>query len=269
MEYVKSNLVSESNNNIYKNYSPMFRRLYKDYAYLNLDETIFKNMILNEIELSKNEYNNEMAYPIYLRKRITRKIKAYINDYYDNDSKKLDLINIFINYHFQNFTTPDYAIFQLIKLDEFLSNIDYVPNPDMIIELINGNQLLRKAIITYLNNQSNDMKYFKNALSTNSIVTSIIDIYCELNHIDSKSNTVDKIFNMGNENNTDMDTDAVRYYFNEIKNIPPLTIKEEEKYGYLILENNLQARNILIERNLKLVINIAKKYARLGFHLLI
>lgn len=40
----------------------------------------------------------------------------------------------------------------------------------------------------------------------------------------------------------------------------PLSAKEEEKYLELLMTGNLEARNILIERNLRLVAHIAKKY---------
>ena len=40
----------------------------------------------------------------------------------------------------------------------------------------------------------------------------------------------------------------------------PLTVQEEKKYLQLAAEGNLEARNILIERNLRLVAHIMKKY---------
>jgi len=40
----------------------------------------------------------------------------------------------------------------------------------------------------------------------------------------------------------------------------PLTREEEEHYLKLCAQGNLEARNILIERNLRLVAHIMKKY---------
>ena len=42
--------------------------------------------------------------------------------------------------------------------------------------------------------------------------------------------------------------------------LEPLTPKEEEKYVKLMLEGNTDARNKLIEHNLRLVAHIVKKY---------
>lgn len=40
----------------------------------------------------------------------------------------------------------------------------------------------------------------------------------------------------------------------------PLTIKEEQYYLQLSTQGDIQARNILVERNLRLVAHIMKKY---------
>ena len=46
----------------------------------------------------------------------------------------------------------------------------------------------------------------------------------------------------------------------------PLTAKEEEKYLELFFNGDKEARNILIERNLRLVAHIAKKYENNCFY---
>jgi len=45
---------------------------------------------------------------------------------------------------------------------------------------------------------------------------------------------------------------------------PPLTPKEEEHYLQLYAEGDLEAKNVLIERNLRLVAHIVKKYSSLS-----
>ncbi|MBE6623887.1 MAG: sigma-70 family RNA polymerase sigma factor [Ruminococcaceae bacterium] len=45
---------------------------------------------------------------------------------------------------------------------------------------------------------------------------------------------------------------------------PPLTAKEEREYFDLCKKGDMEARNILIERNLRLVAHIAKKYYTVG-----
>ena len=53
---------------------------------------------------------------------------------------------------------------------------------------------------------------------------------------------------------------SIQSYLKEIGNIPLLTKEEEQRLGFLLLEGDNNARNKLIESNLRLVIYIAKKY---------
>lgn len=54
--------------------------------------------------------------------------------------------------------------------------------------------------------------------------------------------------------------DATRAYLRQISRIPLLTYEEEQALGAKILEGDTNARNKLIESNLRLVVSIAKSY---------
>ncbi|MBN1872131.1 MAG: RNA polymerase sigma factor RpoD/SigA [Candidatus Omnitrophica bacterium] len=58
--------------------------------------------------------------------------------------------------------------------------------------------------------------------------------------------------------------DAIRLYLKDIKNIPLLTAKEELDLARKIKKGNKAARAKMIRSNLRLVINIAKRYSYLG-----
>ncbi len=58
--------------------------------------------------------------------------------------------------------------------------------------------------------------------------------------------------------------EAIRLYLKDIKNIPLLTAKEELELARKIKKGNKQARAKMIRSNLRLVINIAKRYSYLG-----
>jgi RNA polymerase primary sigma factor len=51
--------------------------------------------------------------------------------------------------------------------------------------------------------------------------------------------------------------EAIKAYLEKIKNIPPLTKKEEEELVKKAKKGNKEARRKLINSNLKLVVNIA------------
>lgn len=62
--------------------------------------------------------------------------------------------------------------------------------------------------------------------------------------------------------------DPIRVYLKSIKNIPLLTAQQEIELAKRARKGDLQARDQLIRANLRLVINIAKKYTHFGIPLL-
>lgn len=62
--------------------------------------------------------------------------------------------------------------------------------------------------------------------------------------------------------------DNIRLYLKDIKNLPLLTAKEEIELAKAIKKGDKRARQKMIQSNLRLVINIAKKYSYLGVPML-
>jgi len=62
--------------------------------------------------------------------------------------------------------------------------------------------------------------------------------------------------------------DNIRLYLKDIKHLPLLTAKEEVDLAKKIIKNDKHARHKMIQSNLRLVINIAKKYSYLGVPML-
>ena len=58
--------------------------------------------------------------------------------------------------------------------------------------------------------------------------------------------------------------DPIRLYLKDIKNIPLLTPEEEQKTSRKAVRGDGAARQLMIQSNLRLVVNIAKKYSFLG-----
>jgi len=62
--------------------------------------------------------------------------------------------------------------------------------------------------------------------------------------------------------------DNIRLYLKDIKNLPLLTAKEEVELSRRIKKGDKEAKHKMIQSNLRLVINIAKKYSYLGVPML-
>lgn len=61
-----------------------------------------------------------------------------------------------------------------------------------------------------------------------------------------------------------MTMDTIKLYLRAIKDIPLLTAEEEKKYSRKARRGDARSRRKMIQSNLRLVINIAKRYAKLG-----
>lgn len=64
------------------------------------------------------------------------------------------------------------------------------------------------------------------------------------------------------------DLDSVKLYLQDINDIKLLTPEEEYALGVKAFQGDKQAQNVLVERNLKLVVSIAKKYRGCGLSFL-
>ena len=66
----------------------------------------------------------------------------------------------------------------------------------------------------------------------------------------------------------DMVYDVTQIYFNEIGQRALLTVEQERHFSRLVKQGDFDARQKMIEHNLRLVVNIAKRYANRGVTLL-
>ena len=64
--------------------------------------------------------------------------------------------------------------------------------------------------------------------------------------------------------NTRTDNNIFATYLREINKIPLLSVEDEVKYAKAAAAGDEKAKKILIESNLRFVVNVAKKYAPLG-----
>ena len=64
-----------------------------------------------------------------------------------------------------------------------------------------------------------------------------------------------------------MSEDTVKDYLKQIGQIPLLTYEEESRLAYRIMQGDMEARDLMINSNLRLVISIAKRYTGRGLHI--
>lgn len=135
-----------------------------------------------------------------------------------------------------------------LKLINFLREIE---NLELDNKLIIENEYIQNLTKIIVENNMEKIKAGKiNEIINNPTAISLIETYCILNSI--------------NYNNLNYSNNTLKIYFDSIKNIPVLSHDETIQLFQRYKDGDESARTILINSNLKLVVNIAKKYINRG-----
>ncbi len=164
---------------------------------------------------------------------------------FDSDFIKntIEFIENYLDFH----NNVDKNLLELKKLFTLFKKINYKFDSEELLELIDSSPLLEELLI----NVNSNYLDLKKANKIDSDLEQLLAIY----HLKD---------NKFNQENAD---DNLKIYLSDIKRMPLLTIEEEHELFKRIANNDLEARKIVIERNLKLVVKIARKYAGYGFEL--
>ena len=233
----------------------------KDYTYLNFSLEKIKKYILEEINKTNKLYIEQEQQISHLKKRIVSKIKKIISKKLSNNNIGLKIINSFMKA--SNITLGSYEnnLVSIKKISEFFHTHNFVPDPDLVIELLNNNYIINSIIkqIVEKNLDTIIKDEFKNSCLDNNILL-FIEVYCMINNIElEKSN---EVFDE-NEFDSFYSNDSVTMYLSEINRFPLLNRIEEVKLAKRIHFDEV-AREKFIKSNLKLVIPLAKKYSNRG-----
>lgn len=246
---------------IYQELLPIFEKLYNEYKYMEISQEEYSNLIIKEINNSKKTYNNNQDYGSYLKEKIKRQLLIKAKKMINNSDYTFNILNSYIN---QTFTSTD-SYSEILKyfnqLNTFLKSFSYVPNPDLLIELVTKNAIFNSMVTTVFREKEKQiMAGYAPEIFDNNLLLLTIDTFCMLNNITIQESVEENSNDLAN----DLVANSTKMYLNEISKKPLLTIEEEKELALKIADGNSQARDEFIERNLKLVVSIAKKYVNRG-----
>ena len=253
---------------------PSINKIYETYKFLDYEKDEYNNLILSIIDklLNENESNNFLDYiPVYAEKLLIEKTRQELEDNFS----AAKIINNYINSNVTVCKTYKKTFSQFQKLGNFFKQYDYAPDIDLIMQLLQSNNILFTIVGKIVKSnqdkiESGDIKLFIDDETLNTFITA----YCVSNNIEfNEEEIIDDDAEIVEEN-IDIDTyliqvnkkniESLWLFYKEISNIKLLTIEEERKLGKRIKLGDMEARNKLVNSNLRLVINIAKKYQGLG-----
>lgn len=220
-----------------------YNMLLQQFNFINLSKEGFNNIInsfIANLKLKGLGFDlNNSEIKIMLNKYIYK----YIADNLVNSNNKIAIINNFVTKQLKVKTSYILALHELNKIELLLNRLNIKLSDDELITLLkddiicqNINRII-KSRLYYI--RANQLEFLENF----PVAKKLIFLYCNKNNINTSFHSDNQI--------------DYQYYRNKTE---PLTAEEEIKLFKLLKTGDSIARNILIEKNLKLAYSIANKY---------
>ena len=235
-----------------------FKKWTKQYDFVKIPDEVMKDFINNTVSL-KN-FKADKNGMVDLEKIISDVLREYIHLCFING----DGLEIFDCYMKKMITinSNDYdkSFNELKKISTFFEWINYSPTSDIYLEIMKKHDNLSNFIANVV--RRNKKKIADGNIDNifyDDILSEFLKIYCSENDIVTENDTIEIDENFVNDSDTDE-------YFLSLKALDTNLLTKDEEYHLIsrIKSGDMEARRIFIEKNLGLVISIAKRYNNFG-----
>ena len=247
--------------------SPFIEKERLKYNYINLPQSIYLSK-LKEIEDTMDFSDGK----IDVESMIKNCSKRYIVDTLEKENQAIKVVSNFIKKNIKPQNKYQDNIISFEKIVNFFHDFNCFPPPNLLIELIDKNDTLNKILQDVVENNLEILqKYDIDSKFSDDISKNFIELYCLKNNIEIKKDDdiqeEDYTEFITDITNTVYTDDSVKMYLQEIHK--PILTKEQEKSLALRIRNgDEKAKELFIERNLRLVIKVARKYTGHGISFL-
>ena len=265
MIITKEKLREISNEDLYEKMLPIAQKVINSYKYLNLTEQEYKKLVFSLINISKNNYDESESYEEFFKKGLKILLSSKLKEQLHDNKKQTELIESYLKTKNIELKNKEDAYKYLNQIISFLRRNSYIPDPDFYITLLSESEIIEKIVeLVVEDNYDNIINGKIENIFDNEIIISFIETYC------SQKNIQIKVYEEENNKNQEIiyTTDNVRNYLKEIGSFELLSPEEERILGYKLLEKDPIAKEKMINANLRLVVNIAKRYLGKGLEFL-
>ena len=226
--------------------SILLYQLMQEYGFYNKSSEFYIEII------KKYEINGEVNRKdiIKIRESILKKIKG--------DIKNLNidwLINLFLKVK---------TLSDLSKLLNLLNKYNIVLDFSLIENLIKNNSQVDALIFNFLKSRKKITVSYIDRISDNELVTEFLIAYATIKGILTGELEENQTEYYEDETKNFKSDDSISMYLKEIGSIPLLTKEEELELFKKIEMGSKQAKDRVVEANLRLVVSWAKKYLNRG-----
>ena len=131
---------------IYNLLLPIINEIYLSYKYINITNEDYVKLVLKEITDSKHSYKGNQDYIEYIKRKIEIKLSEMTKKMLFNSETSFTLLNNYITQNVNNISSYADAIKYFKKLSDFLEIYNYIPNPDLLIELVTKNNIFNSIM---------------------------------------------------------------------------------------------------------------------------
>ena len=237
-----------------------------NYSYLSSYDDVFKLAVDKSASdiLEGNNIEEEITIEKYLKESIDQSIGIVFTSM---KGERVKIFNEFFNNNLTLTSSNKKNLKEFSKITAFFKDICYLPTQDDALEIIKSNKTLEKSIGKLVNEnleKIRDTNFY--SVTNNETLVSFMEAYCvkkDISLVEDIELTDKEYAKLLNDNNSTYMSDSVKMYMRSLSK--PLLSPEEEIYlANEFKKGNKKAKDELIERNLRLVVNIAKKYVGRG-----
>lgn len=274
MKFSIDKLKSTSNEELYRLFVIKFHNIIKNYYFININQETIDNMAYKVLNYCRNTVNEEnvLKYCDYVINEFTEQIDSYVtSNFKDIITLKKSISNIIA------FTTVKKRGYEnklkyLKDFSDFLSKYDCILCMEDYFDIINDNEGLKNILKTVVEVNMDLVKTnrIREKINEEHLVY-LIEAYSIINNIGIENEAIDdeefyKAFEYESRYEC-FTSNIVDQYFNDIRK-PLLTEEEEIILTKRIEMGDKKAKDLLVERNLRLVVSVAKMYINSGISFL-
>ena len=261
LEATMNGTMQQNPEDLWRLLTPLINQIEERAKRFALEVDTLRKRLREEIAKQQKEYKEANSFEKLMEEKLNEAFSLFFHDCL---RKPKDRTRIVENYLTMN-REKDFEK-KLQSLNEFLTVYQYPLDPDHMLSLLKESSLFDKLVEKEFKKYQ---KYYEEDILeeylSDTFLVSLIDAYAILHDIKKKEKEEEE----EEEQQTtiieqEMSSSIVGDYLREIGKYKLLNREEEQALFHKILEGNLEARNLFIQSNLRLVVTVAKRYVGRG-----